>query len=78
MQPVRFPVRLSAAWRVFYVGIGILCLSMAADSAGADLKTQVLAWGFFGVGGCLVLKLMLRNSGWLVLREDGLLAGSVA
>ncbi|MBX3438001.1 MAG: hypothetical protein KF861_10960, partial [Planctomycetaceae bacterium] len=73
MEPVRYPVKLSTLLRVGYVGVGIMCLSLAADSAEADLKTQVLAWGFFGVGGLLVLKLMLRNTGWLTLREDGLL-----
>jgi hypothetical protein len=73
MPPVTFPVRLSAAWRVFYVGVGVLCVAMAAESAGADLTTQLLAWGFFGVGGVLVLKLVFRNSGSLTLREDGLI-----
>ncbi|MGD9855281.1 MAG: hypothetical protein AB7U20_10060 [Planctomycetaceae bacterium] len=73
MQTVRYPVRLSTAMRVGYIGVGVLCLSMAADSAGADVKTQLLAWGFFGIGGLLVIKLMFRNTGSLTLREDGLL-----
>lgn len=73
MQPVCYPVKLSTAMRFGYIGVGILCLSMAANSAGADLKTQLMAWGFFGIGGLLVLKLMLRNTGSLTLRDDGLL-----
>ncbi len=76
-QEVCFPIRISGGWRFLVLGAAVGCLSIGAMSL-------VVAQDIFEFGagvitafaGYLTLRLVLRNSGQMVFRDDGLLVDS--
>lgn len=73
----RYELRLSLAWRALFLGAGLLSLSMVADAFEAgDAFTIGTSLAFFGFGGLVLLKVMLRNSGIVELRDEGVLLDS--
>ncbi|MBI4526090.1 MAG: hypothetical protein HY695_20015 [Deltaproteobacteria bacterium] len=73
----RFPLKLSPAWRLIFGAVGVLCLwfAVAAVQAGQD-GFPFFDVAFFGIGGILVLRLVIKNAGYLTIRADGLLLDS--
>lgn len=64
-------------WRVVYIVAGVMCFSMVVDAlATGDPFIILTSLAFFGFGGFVMLKVILRNTGSIELRDDGLLIDS--
>ncbi len=76
-QETRFPLRISIAWRGLFLGVGLFCLFQGAVAL-LDLSDvrELGAALISGIAGFLVTRLVLRNSGVLIFREDGLVLDS--
>jgi hypothetical protein len=73
----KYVLRLSVLWRAVFVAAGVMSLSMVADAlATEDPFTIGTSLAFFGVGGVVMLKVMLRSGGSIEFRDDGLLIDS--
>lgn len=70
----RYELRLSLLWRMVFLGAAIMSLGMVVDAfETGDAFAILTSLAFFGFGGLVLLKVMLRNSGVIELRDDGLL-----
>jgi hypothetical protein len=70
----RYELRMSLLWRLVFVGAAVLSLGMVLDAfETGDAFAIGTSLAFFGFGGLVMLKVMLRNSGIIELRDDGLL-----
>ena len=73
----RYELRLSLLWRMVFIAAGLMCFSMVSDALDTgDPFTILTSLAFFGFGGIVMLKVMLRNSGVIELQKDGLLLDS--
>ncbi len=69
-----YALRLSLVWRAVFLTAAALSFSMVMDAFDTgDAFTIATTLAFFGFGGVVMAKIMLRNSGSIELREDGLL-----
>lgn len=70
----RYELRLSLLWRMVFLGAAIMALGMVIDAfETGDAFAIGTSLAFFGFGGLVLLKVMLRNSGVIELQGDGLL-----
>jgi hypothetical protein len=70
----RYELRLSLLWRAVFLCAAVMSLGMVVDAfETGDAFAIGTSLAFFGFGGIVLLKVMLRNSGVIELREDGLL-----
>jgi hypothetical protein len=70
----RYELRLSLLWRAVFIGAAIMAFGMVVDALETgDAFAIFSSLAFFGFGGVVMLKVMLRNSGIIELRDDGLL-----
>jgi hypothetical protein len=70
----RYELRLSLLWRAVFIGAAIMSFGLVIDAfETGDAFAIGASLAFFGFGGLVMLKVMLRNSGVIELRDDGLL-----
>jgi len=70
----RYELRLSLLWRAVFVGAALMSFGMVVDAfETGDAFAIGTSLAFFGFGGVVMLKVMLRNGGVIQLRDDGLL-----
>lgn len=55
------------------MGVGVLCLSLALDGLTTGDPQALLGVLFFGIGGVLVLRIVLRNAGEIILDDRGVI-----
>src|SRR5262249_28153597 len=83
----RIVLRMSGAAKLLYIPVLIIALLFALlgvvilipafiEQSVKDMGSAALAIVFFGGGGLLVLRYMIRTAGYLEIRKDGLFIDS--